>query len=84
MPWEPEDGERLCSQRFISGKKSDSVTSPDYVPSIYPKKAEKKAANPTAVDSLARFQRTQRRSISNEQARVAKEKKKENTWKSTQ
>jgi len=33
--------------------------SPDYVLSIYPKKAEKKAANLTAVDSLACFERAQ-------------------------
>ena len=59
-PWEPQDGKRLCSQPFISGKKSNSVTSPDYVPSIYLKKAEKKATNLTAVDSLARFECAQR------------------------
>jgi len=41
------------------------------VPSIYLKKAEKQAANPTAVNSLARFECAQHHSISNEQARVA-------------
>ena len=36
-PWRPEEGDRVCSDHFISGKKSDSATSPDFVPSIKPK-----------------------------------------------
>jgi len=53
-PCEPAKGSRLCSKNVISGEKSDSPTSPDFVPSIYPKTAEKKPANSNAVESLAR------------------------------
>ena len=28
--WEPAEGDRLCSQHFISGEKSDSPTSLDF------------------------------------------------------
>ena len=81
-PCEPAKGSRLCSKHFISGEKSDSPTSPDFVPSIYPKTAEKKPANSNAVENLARHERAQRRSVSNEQAHMAKEKEKESTCKS--
>ena len=32
--WEPGKGDHVCSDHFISRKKSDLLTSPDYVPSI--------------------------------------------------
>ena len=71
-PWEPAKGSRLCSKHFISGEKFDSPTSPDFVPSIYPKTVEKKPTNLNAVENLARHERAQRRSVSNEQAHMAK------------
>ena len=33
-PWQPGDGDRICSDHFISKRKSDIPTNPDYVPSI--------------------------------------------------
>ena len=37
-PWKPDKGDRVCSEHFISGRRSMEPTNPDYVPSIYPKK----------------------------------------------
>ncbi|XP_038063173.1 THAP domain-containing protein 11-like [Patiria miniata] len=34
--WMPNDGSRLCSAHFISGKQSRNPLSPDYVPSVFP------------------------------------------------
>ncbi|XP_053733341.1 uncharacterized protein LOC128766029 [Synchiropus splendidus] len=33
--WEPNDGSRLCSTHFISGKQVKNPRSPDYVPSVF-------------------------------------------------
>ncbi|KAJ3592460.1 hypothetical protein NHX12_007587 [Muraenolepis orangiensis] len=33
--WQPNDGSRLCSTHFISGKQVKNPRSPDYVPSIF-------------------------------------------------
>ena len=33
-PWQPKDGDRICSDHFILKQKSDIPTNPDYVPSI--------------------------------------------------
>ena len=33
-PWVPGVGDRVCSDHFTSGQKSDDPRSPDYVPSI--------------------------------------------------
>ena len=52
-PWKPVEGDRLCSEHFISKKKSDLPNNPDYVPSVYPETiAKKSGAN---VSSLARL-----------------------------
>ena len=67
MPWKPAKGSRLCSKHFISGEKSNSPTSPDFEPSIYPKTAEKKPANSNVVENLARHECAQQHSVSNEQ-----------------
>ena len=58
-PWEPDDGDRLCSQHFLSGSKSDLPTDPDYVPSVNPGKEN---AHSGSGSSVARFQRAQRHS----------------------
>jgi len=66
-PWEPADGDRVCSAHFISGKKSDDADDPDFVPSIYPKTASKKARPAdTAELSVARFKCAKRRSLAKE------------------
>jgi len=33
--WEPNEYSYVCSAHFVSGKKSNDVLSPDYVPSIF-------------------------------------------------
>ncbi|XP_059895294.1 uncharacterized protein LOC132448209 isoform X1 [Gadus macrocephalus] len=33
--WQPNDGSRLCSSHFISGKQVKNPRSPDYVPSLF-------------------------------------------------
>jgi len=43
MPRKPGTGDRVCSDHFISGKKSNDPLSPDYVPS-------KKCENPDYED----------------------------------
>jgi len=47
LPWEPANGNRVCSAHFIAGKKSDD---PDFVPSVYPKTASKKARSVDAAE----------------------------------
>jgi len=83
-PWEPQEGDRLCSDHFVSKKKSNSANSPDYVPSIYPETVPKKPSNSTSVESVARFERAQRCSILNEQERLAKEEEEEKSRKLAQ
>ena len=67
-PWEPGDGDRVCSMHFLSGSKSDVSTDPDYIPSV------KTSSNKSRVDvssdssAVARFQRLQRRSMAAETA----------------
>jgi len=39
-PWQPGKGDRICSDHFISRKKSDIQNSPDYVPSVKAKESE--------------------------------------------
>ncbi len=65
-PWQPGDGDRICSDHFISKRKSDIPTNPDYVPSI-----RASIQSPCSNESperlqergqLNRFERAQRRS----------------------
>jgi len=56
--WKPSKGSRLCSDHFITGKKSDKCTNPDYIPSV------KANTSPTPTEcnaALSRFQRASRR-----------------------
>ena len=82
-PWVPGDGDRLCSKHFISGKKSDSPCSPDFVPSVYPKAAEKSSTG-GGLNRLARFERAKRRSAANEMERFEKEKEEERSFSTAQ
>ena len=70
-PWQPEEGDRICSDHFISGKKSDSATSPDFVPSIKPKKLKVVGCDEQGKASHRRFERARRR------ARMQKHRRKE-------
>ena len=77
MPWKPGEGDRLCSEHFVSKKKSDLPNSPDYVPSVYPETLAKKSSCAANVSSLARFERAQRRSTTSEMERLATEREEE-------
>ena len=55
--WEPGNGDRVCSEHFITGKKSDLFTSPDFVPSIRVKNSRTTESNA----ALARFERANHR-----------------------
>ena len=56
-PWIPGNGDRVCSDHFISHKKSDIPTNPDYIPSV-PLAEERRADL-----ACARFERAQRRDM---------------------
>lgn len=68
--WQPGKDDRLCSDHFISKKKSDIPTNPDYVPSVNAKIKRPKTQD-SSDKSLERFERAQRRSYASEQARKA-------------
>ena len=76
-PWKPGEGDRLCSEHFVSKKKSDLPNSPDYVPSVYPETLAKKSSCAANASSLARFERAQRRSTTSEMERLATEREEE-------
>ena len=65
-PWEPGDGDRVCSMHFLSGSKSDVSTDPDYTPSV--KTSSRHVDVSSASSAVARFQRLQRRSMAAETA----------------
>ena len=79
-PWKPGEGDRLCSEHFVAKKKSDLPNNPDYVPSVYPETIAKKSSCVANVSSLARFERAQRRSATNEMKRLANEKDEERNF----
>ena len=56
-PWEPGTGDRVCSDHFLSKKKSDLSTNPDYIPSV------RSAQDVPCVNegAVARFERLERR-----------------------
>ncbi|CAB4068479.1 unnamed protein product [Lepeophtheirus salmonis] len=35
-PWRPKVSSHICSEHFVSGRKSDDKKNPDYLPSIFP------------------------------------------------
>ena len=75
-PWEPSDGDRVCSAHFISGKKSDDACNPDFVPSVYPKTASKKPSQSTAKEeSVACFKRAKQQSLAKEKLELEEKEK---------
>lgn len=78
--WKPGDGDRVCSEHFVSKKKSDLPNSPDYVPSVYPETIAKKLSRTASVSSLARFERAKQRSAKNEIERLAKDKEEDRNF----
>ena len=75
--WKSGEGDHLCSEHFVSKKNSDSPNSPDYVPSVYPETLAKKSSWAASASSLARFERVQRRSTTNEMERLATKREEE-------
>ncbi|XP_065914421.1 uncharacterized protein [Dysidea avara] len=67
--WKPGKGARVCSEHFITGKKSNVYTNPDYVPSIKAKKPRTAECNAT----LSRFERASRRAKSQTERRRKEE-----------
>lgn len=65
-PWKPGSGDRVCSEHFVTGKKSDVFNTPNYVPSI-------QANNPETIKesnaAMVRFQRVSHRSKLQEERR---------------
>jgi len=84
MPLEPGEWDWLCSEHFISGKKSDLPCGSDCVPSIYPLKVVKKSSQAANVESLACFEWAQHCSTTNEKERLAKEREEERNFIFTQ
>lgn len=68
--WQPGKDDRLCSDHFISKKKSDIPINPDYIPSVNIKIKLPKA-QASSEKSLARFERAQRHSSTSEQTHRA-------------
>ena len=52
LAWELDNGDRICSQHFIKGKKSDLYTNPNYVPSIQ----AKNSPDTECIAALSRFE----------------------------
>ena len=61
-PWQPGDGDRICSDHFILKKKSDIPNNPDYVPSIQSPCSSEGPERVPEKDQFSRFERSQRRS----------------------
>ncbi|KAJ8713783.1 hypothetical protein PYW08_007403 [Mythimna loreyi] len=54
-PWSPKPDDKICSEHFIGGKKSDAQASPSYVPTIFPKVYRRQKINES--HALARYTR---------------------------
>ncbi|XP_026745588.1 uncharacterized protein LOC113506943 [Trichoplusia ni] len=50
-PWHPKPDDKICSDHFIGGKKSDAQASPSYVPMILPKVYRKRKVNEPHVQA---------------------------------
>ncbi|KAG7502763.1 THAP domain-containing 11 [Solea senegalensis] len=88
--WVPNDGSRLCSTHFISGKQVKNPRSPDYVPSVFtaaplspemkepaaPEMLDKQEARVEAANALL-FLQGQGRSSTGEQVHVEHPKERE-------
>ena len=74
---EPGEGDCLCSEHFVSKKKSDLPNSPDYVLSVYPDTLAKKSNCTANASSLVRFKQAQRHSTTNEMEQLATEREEE-------
>ena len=66
--WQPGTGDRVCSEHFISKRKSDLPSSPDFVPSVQRKELELPIySTPSSEVSYRRFERARSRARIREQ-----------------
>ena len=74
-PWQPRDGDCICSDHFVSKEKSDVPSDPNYVPLVYPEEKEDSDDNLSkGASSMTRFERAQHRcKMALEQQRLQKE-----------
>lgn len=89
-PWQPGEGDRVCSEHFISKKKADLPNNPGYVPSVYPHKTAKKKCSGLNLGgnsnsninggSLACFEQAQRHAAVCEKERIEKEREEERVY----
>lgn len=64
--WEPTEYSWLCSTHFVSGAKSNNPTSPDYVPSVFPRiKSPVKSKRKLMKDFERTKQETKKRRVEN-------------------
>ena len=71
-PWRPGTGDHVCSDHFVSGKKSDISSHPDFVPSVPASASVQKRQGPSSI--CARFERVKNRAKKKrKQEREAKE-----------
>ena len=79
-PWQPKDGDRICSDHFILNQKSDIPTNPDYVPSILSRRVTE-TRDEEVVEALdPRLDHTQDQKHLNRFERAQQRRKKATEW----
>ena len=73
-PWQPGSGDCVCSDHFVSRKKSDLPSSPDFVPSVYSVESDLPGCSTLNEDSYRHFERARNRARLQEQHSKAVEK----------
>ena len=73
-PWQPGSGDRVCSDHFVSRKKSELPSSPDFVPSVRSVESDLPGCPIRGEDSYRRFERARNRARLQEQHSKAVEK----------
>ena len=73
-PWQPGSGDRVCSDHFVSRKKSDLPSSPDFVPSVRSVESDLPGCSTLNEDSYRRFEHARNHARLQEQHSKAVEK----------
>ena len=58
--WQPGDGDCICSDHFLSGRKLESPGSPDYMPLVHPHQILNVGTS-GILSTVSRFERVQQR-----------------------